>query len=51
MKKAYQIPTLQITLFETEEILNLSGGSGNGIVVAPPSGGSTEVGGGLDIGW
>ena len=51
MKKTYEIPTLQISVFETEEILGLSGGEGNGIVVAPPSGGSTEVGGGLDIGW
>ena len=50
MKKAYITPSLEIALFETEDILNIS--NGNGTIVAPPDQeGSTEVGGDINLGW
>ena len=52
MKKTYISPSLEISLFETEDVLNISGGNAGGMVVAPPAnGGNTEVGGGIELGW
>ena len=50
MKKAYTSPSLEISLFETEEILALS--NAGGLIVTPPvNGGNDEVGGGIELGW
>ena len=50
MKKVYISPILEISLFETEDILNLS--NAGGLVVTPPVNGSgNEVGGDIDLGW
>ena len=49
MKKTSVSPSVEISRFATEDVLNFS--FGNGIVVAPPTGGSTEVGDGVEIGW
>ena len=50
MKKTYTAPSLEISLFETEDILAQS--NAGGLVVTPPTqGGGTEVGGGIELGW
>ena len=50
MKKAYVSPSLEISLFETEDVLNVS--NAGGLIVTPPSqGGGTEVDGGIELGW
>ncbi len=49
MKKTYTTPSMEISLFETEDILTASQ---PGVIVKPPvNGGSEEVGGGVDIQW
>ena len=50
MKKAYISPSLEIALFETEDVLNVS--NAGGMIVAPPvNGGNEEIGGGIELGW
>ena len=50
MKKTYMTPALEISLFETEDVLNVS--NAGGLVVTPPAnGGNTEVGDGIELGW